>query len=111
MWHEIMQQAAERERVLQGEVNFSGQQHENIPAKCGEAWNASLTRNNYCTYPNTKLVDWVNSSLLPVQAVNYPNPNPNSSESILISPMYVVLLVIVYGSDKPYFCAQAIYLT
>lgn len=41
-----MQQAAEAPKVLQGEVNLSGQQHENISSKCGESWNKSLTTNN-----------------------------------------------------------------
>lgn len=49
MWHVIMQQAAETGKVLQGEVSLSGRWHDSISAKCGGAWNESLTRNNYCT--------------------------------------------------------------
>lgn len=49
MWHEIMQQAAETGKVLQGEVSLSGQWQENISEKCGGAWNGSLTPTNYCT--------------------------------------------------------------
>lgn len=30
MWPEIMQQVAETQKVHQGEVNLSGQQHENM---------------------------------------------------------------------------------
>lgn len=30
MWPEIIQQVAETQKVLQGEVNLSGQQHENM---------------------------------------------------------------------------------
>lgn len=41
MWPEIMQQAAETVKVLQGEVSISGQLHENSSAECGGAWNKS----------------------------------------------------------------------
>lgn len=41
MWHEIMQQAAETEKVPWGEVSLSGQWNENISAKSGGAWNES----------------------------------------------------------------------